>query len=478
MSVATPTPPRHDETEALIEEAREIARHRRRRRFALVALAVAVLGAIAIWVGVAQSGTGPRSGARSPAIGVATPARAQLGEYWYTRSVRVDREPLPIVPRVMRAGQKPGPVPTVYFDVRTSTETWIGQDGTVRQRQLQLSRRFASPAGRRRWKASHQTLPGGIDGSDTIIAGDNLFPASPNTPSGEPGDPGDGLFSFTQLLALPLAPAALRARLERAEVALEHRDANAYVRPGPKHQQLVARLASRWAHQQDQLDTITALIESPIPDQLRLALVHAAAGLPEVKTAPNPPAGRIALTETVNGFPGQITVDANTGQLTSTSGNAFIGNTTVVAQGPTASARSLPQGVKPIPAEAQVPAPSGITISPASGTVNTGFEVYAPRPKDTAAVKPAPFPQAIIFGPTGPDCTFWASHAPIAFIPPGQPFTAKGQPVYRYRLLPSAIHRTTWCPGRYQLQVTPLTSTTGASQHLAGPSAAYVTVTR
>ncbi|HWE13503.1 MAG TPA: hypothetical protein VG365_08330 [Solirubrobacteraceae bacterium] len=42
----------------------------------------------------------------------------------------------------------------------------------------------------------------------------------------------------------------------------------------------------------------------------------------------------------------------------------------------------------------------------------------------------------------------------------------------------SAIHRTTWCSGTYEIQITPLQLTSGASKSLAGTSAAYFTVRR
>jgi hypothetical protein len=63
-------------------------------------------------------------------------------------------------------------------------------------------------------------------------------------------------------------------------------------------------------------------------------------------------------------------------------------------------------------------------------------------------------------------------------IPAGRSTTVAGRPVYRYRLTAAAIQRAGWCPGRYQIQVTPLTLTSGASQNLAGPSATYFTVVK
>jgi hypothetical protein len=395
------------------------------------------------------------------------------GSYWYTRIVTMSRDPLPIVPRVMRVGQKAGPVPLVYFDVRTSTETWVGQDGTIRQRTLTLSRRFATAADRRRWNAADQRLPDGTQGGDSVIAGNGEFPVSANVPAVQPTDPGDGLFSYRQLLTLPLTTAKLRARLVHAEIALTRRELDSYVRPGPRHAQTVSILAHHSAAEPGQLYILTELLESPIPQQLRLALVAATADLPGVKTSPSPSSGRIVLTEG-GSVALTVTVNTRTGELISTSG-PYAGASTVLAQGPTASDHSLPNGVASIPRHASVPPPTGMTVAPSQGTSRTDFRIETPR---INAITTAPLLQATMFGPTGPDCTFWASHAPSAIIRAGHLATAASQPVYEYSLPPSAIHRTTWCPGTYEMQITPIQLTSGASKNLAGPSAAYFTVRR
>jgi hypothetical protein len=75
------------------------------------------------------------------------------GQYWYTRYVYSMRVPMPIPPKVMPPGP-PKLFATVTTDLRQSVETWIGVDGTVRQRTVILADRFASPADRRRWRAS------------------------------------------------------------------------------------------------------------------------------------------------------------------------------------------------------------------------------------------------------------------------------------------------------------------------------------
>jgi hypothetical protein len=464
------------EPEALIEEAWHRTR-RRRRRWALTALAVVVVfGAIGVGIVRAQPSQGGAAGGRAARRGAAG-AAGSTGAFWYTRTITASRGPLPVVPRVMPVGEKPGPVPLVYFDVGTSSETWIGRDGTVRQRTVVLTRRFASPADRRRWVAAHQTLPGGSDGSDQISAGDDLFPATANAPSSEPGDPGDGLFSYRQLLGLPPAPGPLAVRLERAESALNLRELNTYVRPGPAHRRTVARLARQWTRDQDQLYTITGLIESPVPDRVRLALVAAAARLPGVSLVPDPPAGKIVLTETADGSRQSLAVDAATGELR-LAGQTFAGDTSVVAAGPTSSVWALPRGVTAIAPKADVLPPTGVTVTPVSGDAGTSFAVAIPVPRSARASGTAPFLEALLFGPTGPDCTFWSSQVPSAAVTGGQLMTAGGRSSYEYRLTASAVHHASWCAGRYQLEVTPVSLGRRGSQDLAGPSATYFTVDR
>jgi hypothetical protein len=433
-----------------------------------VLVTVFAAGAIAIGVGavlvlhvrrVASSATQPSSRVAAP--------------FWYTRAVTVGRDPLPIVPRVMHGNAAGRPVPLVYFVVRTSTETWVGRDGAIRQRIVTLSRRFASASDRRRWTAAHQRLPGGTQGSDTLIAAGGRFPVSPNVPSAEPGDPGDGLFSYQQLLHLPLAPAELRVRIIQAEAAFTRRQVNAYVRPGSRHAQTVAKLVQRQEASQARLYTLIELLESPLSPRLRTALVAATARLPGVNATSQVAAGQISLSET-GSAPLTVAVTARTGALVSITG-PYAGTSAVVAQGPTSSEESLPRGVATIPDHPSVLPPTGVTITPTRGSSSTAFRVKIPKPTNATV---APFLQATMYGPTGPDCTFFASHNSQAIIPAGHIISDAGKPVAEYSLLPSAIRRTTWCPGTYELQITPLRLTTGASQDLAGSSAAYFNVRR
>jgi hypothetical protein len=141
MTVVSPPTPRRDEPEALIEEAWELTRRRRHRRFAAAFVLLVVMGG-AVIVGVSQSGGQTARGDGRGSAAAADPGF--VGRVWFSRTT-VDRlTPAPIVPRVMGVGQKPGPVPIVYFRTRTSYETWIGSDGSFRQREVVLSASFAT----------------------------------------------------------------------------------------------------------------------------------------------------------------------------------------------------------------------------------------------------------------------------------------------------------------------------------------------
>ena len=104
-----------------------------------------------------------------------------------------------------------------------STETWVGIDGTTRERSVEISQRFASRIGHARWLASRKPIPVPISiaQGDALDIGSDHFPSSvfgeiaavvppiEGPPAGAgPVDVGDGLFSYGQLLALPAGGAA------------------------------------------------------------------------------------------------------------------------------------------------------------------------------------------------------------------------------------------------------------------------------
>jgi hypothetical protein len=443
MSVLSPPAPRREEPEALIEEAWELTRRRRRRRFALVVvlLGVMVIGAI---VGVSQSGGHASRGRGRASAGAVADSRF-VGRVWYTRAIGQRLTPLPIVPRVMRAGAKAGPVPLVYFHMRTSYETWIGSDGSFRQRQVVLSVSFATVAGRRRWHAAHQSLPSGAavgTGSDGLNVGNGEFPAGAGD---TPSDPGDSLFTARQLLGLPDNARAVSRVLLAAQRALIRRQEEAYVQSGPHHAAEVARLVrlndSRKQLAFTVLDSVSSLAISPISDHLRRRLVSAAGMIPGVRTSTS--GNRLSLTVPGLKFVGPVVFDRRSGHLLQGMPQA---PGTIVAQGIVSQIGALPHGVRPIIAR-HLPTPPVPNLTPATGTAQTIFTLKLPAAAVGATSAPRVF--ADMTGPTGPDCHYQYSQPGVAQIPTG---TSSGG-LDSFSVAPRVIGRDSWCSGRYGLQV-------------------------
>jgi hypothetical protein len=443
MSVVSPPPPRHDEPEALIEEAWELTRRRRHRRFAAAIVLLVVMG-VAVIVGVSQSGgQTPRGGGRGSSA--AAPGAQFAGRVWYARSIANRLTPSPIVPRVMRVGQKAGPVPVVYFRTRTSYETWIGSDGAFRQRVVVLSESFASAAGRRRWRAAHQSLPSGLavgTGSDGVNLGNGEFPAGLDSSQ---SDPGDSLFTASQLLGLPGSPRAVQRALLGAQRALIRRQEEAYVQSGPHHAADVARLVrlntSRDALAFAVLDSVSSLAISPISDQLRRRLVAAASSTPGVRTYTF--GTRVNLTIPGMKFGDSVVFDRRSGKLL---GGMPQAPGPIVAQGIVGAIGALPHGLRPIRSR-DLPTPSMPKLTPTTGTAHATFTLQLPA----GAVGATPTPQvfADMAGPTGPDCHYQYSQPGIARIPTG---TRHGG-IDTFTVTPRVIGRDSWCSGRYGLQV-------------------------
>jgi hypothetical protein len=403
----------------------------------------AVIG-IAVVVGVSQSGGQTRRGGGRASAGVAANARF-VGRIWYSRAIVQRLSPLPIVPRLMRAGAKPGPVPLVYFHMRTSYETWIGSDGSFRQRQVVLSESFATAAGRRRWHAAHQSLPSGAavgTGSDGLNVGNSEFPAGL---ASSQSDPGDSLFTAGQLLGLPDNPGAVSHALVAAQRALTRRQEEAYVQSGPHHAAGVARLV-RLNDSRKQLaflvlDSVASLAISPISDELRRRLVTAASITPGVRTSTS--GALLGLTVPGLRFGGAVVFDRRTGELLQGMPQA---PGTIVAQGIVGAIGALPHGLRPITAR-HVPSPPVPKLTPASGTAQTIFTLQLPAGAMGATSAPHVF--ADMSGPTGPDCHYQYSQPGIARIPTG---TSRGD-IDTFVVAPRAIGRDSWCSGRYGLQV-------------------------
>src|SRR6266536_2175070 len=139
------------------------------------------------------------------------PSAIGPGQFWYTRISAVNRFPVPIMPR---PGSKPptGPPPIVRLAQRSTAETWVGLDGTVRTRIVPVGpRRFVSARDRARFLATGGALPTLPGAGDSTAQGDDRFP------------PELELFLYRELLTLPTEPHALYERIHRALVAAQAR---------------------------------------------------------------------------------------------------------------------------------------------------------------------------------------------------------------------------------------------------------------
>jgi hypothetical protein len=443
MSVVSPPTPRQDEPEALIEEAWELTRRRRHRRFAAAVVVLVVMG-VAVILGVSQSGgQSPRGGGRTSAPAAADPGL--VGRVWYSRTIANRLTPSPIVPQVIPAGQKAGPVPVVYFRTRTSYDTWIGSDGSFRQRQVVLSASFATAAGRKRWRAANQSLPSGLavgTGSDGVDLGNGEFPAGLDSSQ---SDPGDSLFTARHLLGLPHNPRAVQRALLGAQRALTRRQEEAYVQSGPHHAADVARLVRLNDSREQQafavLDSVSSLAISPISDQLRRRLLSAASITPGVRTTAS--GTRVDLTVPGLKFSGRVVFDRRTGELLNGMPQA---PGAIIAQGVVGAIGALPHGLRPVKAR-HLPTPPMPKLTPTTGTGQTTFTLLLPA--RAVGVTRAPQVFADMAGPTGPDCHYQYSQPGVARIPTG---TSRGR-IDSFTVAPQVIGRDSWCPGRYGLQV-------------------------
>ncbi|MGO9972906.1 MAG: hypothetical protein ACLP01_08890 [Solirubrobacteraceae bacterium] len=175
--------------------------------------------------------------ASSSVVGTSSsaPLAVGAGPFWYMRTIGTMRAPRCVkqLPGIMHPCAS-----TVWFDVVMSSETWVGTDGTMRERDVEVSQRFASPADRARWLASGTPVPApvSIAQGDGLDVGSGQFPSpgleaiAPDAPPLEgppagagPVDVADGLFTYGQLPALPIGATAALARIDQAWTALRHR---------------------------------------------------------------------------------------------------------------------------------------------------------------------------------------------------------------------------------------------------------------
>lgn len=425
MSVtASPPPTQRGDPEALIEEAWQRARRRRRRRrlAAITGLLIVGIGALA-WMALSNGSTAADDRANRPPPPALT---GKTARYLYTRAV--------VAARGSAAGRSPAG--------ETTVENWVGSDGTWRLR---------------------ETLPRRAAGSiDMVVSGDGLFPPQANATAATNGaptnmrDPGDGLFTARQLDALPTNVSALKAQLQQAVIALQLRNLDAYVGPGPHRAAQLKRLrpvflAGRTA---DTLIAIAGLDMSPLPGSLPAALYHVARALPGVRATDTHDAlGRPGVEVAGGGF--ALIFDRQTGALRSTTTGTFFDQGTagtIVAQAPVPNAFAIPQGLRPI--RSRVARAPTITLTPATGSPATRFTLRVTVPPSQAAAKRSPAIAAQMFGPTGPNCRYWVSRPPVARIAPGTVTRQHQLTFATYRITPAAIGHSGWCPGRYQLMLT------------------------
>jgi hypothetical protein len=407
---------------------------------------------------VARSGGGAaRSAGEGRAFGV-TPPALQAGRFRYTRTVGSLREWMPAGgTSIDRRGYTHRHGPEVLFDLRVSDETWIGADGTIRERKIVAGVRFASAAGRREWERYGRPVPDfndiwlGWAPHDSIVVGGREFPAETwGTSWGEwlgpfGWDVGDGLFTYRELVSLPTRPAALRARLRRAEQALARREARI-----SRHGAVGAGTDAF-----GQLGDIAGLEISPVPVPVRLALLHVAATIPGVSVTElaRDSLGRAGVAVSASAGPGfeRLIFDRATGELLEEAPNVA-----VIAQGEVDSAYSLPRGVRPVRAHGAPPQPLRPAISPTVGKATTIFEVTLSSRAGRWAGRP-PALDWMLIGTPGPRC--FAGFLPQ--LPPLEPSARvelAGKVTYLYRLAPSSARRGSWCPGRYELGVLPESS--------------------
>ena len=442
MSVQTPLRrPERDELQALIEEARQRARRRRRRNVTVLAAALVAAASAVLAIGFAGRGAKGRSGSSVPA---SVKHASAGGRFWYARAVSSTHERLPAGGITMdRRGFTHRHGPEVLFDVRLTEETWVGTDGTMRDR-VTAAARFATAIGRAMWAAWSRPRPNfnAWLGRDALTVGGGVFPPRLWYPAGEGLGPyaldvRDSLFRYRQLLSLPTSATAVRASLMRAENALAWRE-NHTQKLG--YETTVGTLG--------ELGDIAGLASAPLPASVRLALFRAAAALPGAKlnVHARDQLGRPgAAVVASSGLAMQrLIFDPSTGAMLEGPRG------TVVAQGAVGSVYALPKGIGAIRAPGGPAPPPRLAITPPTGTPTTAFKVTVAPSTDHPAHK-APTLDWVLAGTPGAQC--FAREFPQP-LPPSATTRLAGRPGYLYRLRPSNIQRHKWCPGQYELNAT------------------------
>jgi hypothetical protein len=433
----------HDELQALIEEARERTRRRRRRNGIAVALGViAAVGLSALAVGLSDH-TARRGGAEPTTISA---RRSTAGRFWYTRAVSSIHQWLPVGGITMdRRGFPHRHGPEVLFVVRLTEETWVGIDGTMRDR-VTAALRFASSSGRATWLAYGHPLPNFNDsfGRDAIVAGGGLFPPQLWYPWGEGLGPygldlGDSLLSYRQLRSLPASPLAVLGEITRAEEALLRRQYRTRTNVGYEN----------YPGGIGELTDIGGLLAAPVPAATRLALLHAAMRLPgaRVNLHARDSLGRegFAVTSTAGIALQRLIFDPASGALLE--GPKGV----ITAHGSVGSAYALPRGVRPLNVAGEQPEPATLAIAPAVGNAHTVFTVTL-TPARRLGSRRANALDWIVAGTPGSGCFAAGFQRPLSAI---ASLRRGGRLFDVYRLAPPATGSHGWCRGRYELNVVP-----------------------
>ena len=429
-----------------------------------------------------------------------SPVAVGTGPFWYMRTIGTMRAP-------RCAKQLPGVMhrcaSTVWFDVVMSTETWVGTDGTMRQRSVEVSQRFASPADRARWLTSRKPIPVPISVAqgDALDIGSDHFPSSvfgeiaadvppiEGPPAGAgPVDVGDGLFTHGQLLAVPARGEAALARIDQAWTELRDRYGRMLERWHSPGARALARAdlapIPNTGRAIEDLLVIARLDTAPVPVRVRLALLHAATSLPGVTISRGVPDAVTVSASSPHWQPLSFTFDSRSGRLRT--GQPVDGGypdvpgpaSRVVVQGPVGSVTALPKGVRSIRGLGAPPlwpapsAPPAESVSPVVGGPHTIFTILLAASSGEHA-HPAPKAWLSITGSAG----YGIYHAgkPAydrrgSFLPgnqgvdpclpstslrvwPFQTIHRAGTLVFVYRIAARQFHLRSWCAGRYQLGV-------------------------
>jgi hypothetical protein len=365
------------------------------------------------------------------------------GWFWYMRAVRTLHEWVPAGGiTIDRRGYTHRHGAEVLFDVRLTEETWVGVDGTMRDR-LTAAARFASPRARAMWGPWGRPLPnfnanGWMGAHDAIVIGGGMFPPQLWYPWGEGLGPygldlGDSVLGYSQLRSLPTSPEAVLGRVKRAEEALIRREHDTATNVG--YETLQRGLG--------ELTDIAGLVAAPLAVSTRLALLRAAMRLPGAQTNlhAHDALGRAGVSVTATR--GRLIFDPATGALLE--GPKGL----VVAEGSVGSAYALPRGVRPVAANGGPPAPPTLKIIPPSGDPKTVFKLMLARAGSRPS-RQAPALDWIVAGTPSNRCFADGFTRPLSAV--GSVRQA-GELTYVYRLPPPANRLHAWCAGHYELQV-------------------------